>query len=208
MRKFVVWSIVSFVVLAQAALAEDKKKEKPKADEDGWITIFDGKTLDGWKANEREDSWKVEDDAIVGRGEVSHLFYMEEEYEDLEFQAEVKLNKGGNSGMYFRTAFSKGFPKGYEAQVNNSHKDPKRTGSLYNFVDVKETLIEDDTWWTQHITCVGNKITIKVNDKMVVDYTDKENTYKKGYLALQQHDPGSVVHYRKLKVKPLEKGKK
>ena len=92
---------------------------------------------------------------------------MEHECENCEFKAEVKINHGGNSGMYFRAAFGPGFPKGYEAQVNNSHTDPVTTGSLYNFPNVMETLIPDDTWWTQHIIANGNHIIIKVNDKVV-----------------------------------------
>jgi hypothetical protein len=168
-----------------------------------WKRIFDGKTLKGWKANENPHSWTVEDGAIVGRGERSHLFYMEEECENCEFKAEVWINKGGNSGMYFRAQFGPGWPKGYEAQVNNSHKDWRRTGSLYGIVDVKEQLVPDETWWTQHIIADGNHIIIKVNDKVVVDYVDPKNTYTKGYLALQQHDPGTVVKYRNIMMRHL-----
>lgn len=171
--------------------------------EEGWKRIFDGKTLKGWKANENPESWTVEDGAIVGRGQRSHLFYMEEECENCEFKATVKLNKGGNSGMYFRAQFEPGWPKGYEAQVNNSSKDWRRTGSLYGIVDVKEQLVPDDTWWTQHIIADGNHIIIKVNDKVVVDYVDPQNRYTKGYLALQQHDPGSVVYYKDIMMRKL-----
>jgi hypothetical protein len=170
---------------------------------DGWIKIFDGKSLQGWKASERPENWKVEDGAITGQGDRSHLFYMEQECENCEFKAEIKLNKGGNSGMYFRTKFMEGWPDGYEAQVNNSHKDWRRTGSLYRFFDIKEQLVPDDTWWTQHIIAQGNHIIVKVNGKTVVDYRDEKNTYTKGYLALQQHDPGSRVQYRNLMMKKL-----
>ncbi|MCW5982784.1 MAG: DUF1080 domain-containing protein [Bryobacteraceae bacterium] len=169
-----------------------------------WITMFNGKNLDGWKASERPESWKVEDGAIVGRGEVSHLFYMERQCGDCEFMAEVKIADKANSGMYFRTAFGPGFPKGYEAQVNSTHTDWKRTGSLYDFVNVKEQLVPPDTWFTQHIIAKGNHIVIKVNGKTTVDFVDEKNTYTKGYLALQQHDPKSVVYYRNLKMKPLD----
>lgn len=191
--------MLSVALCGGAALAADG----PKPDSDGWISLFDGVRLTDWEASERPNNWSVEDGCIVGRGSRSHLFYMGQEFTNFEYQAEVKLNKGGNSGMYFRTAFGGGWPKGYEAQVNNSHTDPKRTGTLYYFVEVTKTLVPDDTWWTQKIKCVGNKITIQVNGETVVDYTDEKNTYTKGYLALQQHDPGSVVHYRKLKIKPL-----
>ena len=185
--------LCTFLFAAAAAPAADA----------GWIRMFDGKTLEGWKANDNPESWTVKDGAIVGDGERSHLFYMKQECENCEFKAMVKLNHGGNSGMYFRTAWGPGFPKGYEAQVNNTHPDWRRTGSLYHLSDVKEQLVPDDTWWTQHIIVNGNHVVIQVNDKTVVDYVDQNNTYKKGYLALQQHNKGSVVEYKDLMMKLL-----
>lgn len=193
----VVLALCSWVTCASLAFAAETNS-------DGYIVLFDGKSLAGWKASESADSWRVEDGNIVGSGAVSHLFYMEREFKDVEFKADIKLAAGSNSGMYFRAAFTPGWPKGYEAQVNNSHRDPKRTGSLYNFVNVTEQLIADDTWWTQTITARGNHIVIRVNDQVVVDYTDEKNTYTSGYLALQQHDPKSVVRYKNLLAKPLD----
>lgn len=198
MKRSSALAAVLLLLTATVCWADEKK------DDDGWIRIFDGETLDGWKASEKPENWTVEDGAITGRGTRSHLFYMEREFENLEFKADVKINKGGNSGMYFRTKFGPGWPNGYEAQVNNSGRDPKRTGSLYNFVDVREQLVPDDTWWTQHITVNGNRIVIKVNDEVVVDFVDEKGTHKKGYVALQQHDPGTVVQYKNLMVRPLD----
>src|SRR5215831_11732705 len=179
----------------------------PQPGKDGWISMFDGKTLNGWKANENPDSWKVVDGAIRGDGPASHLFWMAQECDNCEFRAEVRLNHSGNSGMYFRTAFGPGFPKGYEAQVENTSPDPQKTGSLYGIARVTEQLIQDDTWWTQHIIARGNHIIIKVNDKVAVDTVDERNRYTKGYLALQQHNQGSVVAYRNLMMRPLPDGK-
>ena len=170
---------------------------------EGWVRMFDGKSLAGWKAAERPRNWSVEDGVIVGRGERSHLFYMTGQCRDCEFKADVKINDGGNSGMYFRVGFEPGWPKGYEAQVNSTHTDPRRTGSLWDIKDIKEQLVSPDTWWSQHVIVKGNRIVIKVNDKVVVDYTDEENRYTEGYLALQQHDPGSVVHYKNVMMRPL-----
>ncbi len=169
----------------------------------GWVSMFDGKTLDGWKAGDNAASWTVKDGKIVGDGERSHLFYMLHECGNCEFKAEVKINHGGNSGMYFRAAFGPEWPAGYEAQVNNTHSDWRRTGSLYRFADIKEQLIPDDTWWTQDVLANGNHIIIKVNDKVVVDYVDEKNTYTKGHLALQQHNKGSVVEFKDLMMRPL-----
>ena len=167
--------------------------------------MFDGKTLDGWKANQHPESWTARNGSIVGDGEMSHLFWMAEECDNCEFKAQVRINHGGNSGMYFRAKFMPGWPQGYEAQVNNTHTDWKRTGSLYNFVNIREQLIPDDTWWEQDVIADGNHIVIKVNGKTVVDYVDEKNTYTKGYLALQQHNKGSVVEFKDLMYRPLPK---
>jgi len=197
---------VSLVFIAAALLLVWNLPATPQAaaGKDGWISMFDGKTLDGWRANERPESWTVRDGAITGDGEASHLFYMGQECGDCEFKAEVKIGHEGNSGMYFRTAFGPGFPKGYEAQVNSSHKDPVRTGSLYSHHKVLETLIPDDVWGTQHIIAKGNHIIIKVNDKVTTDYVDEANKFTKGYFALQQHNKGSVVQYRNLMFRPIK----
>jgi hypothetical protein len=196
------FAATSLAVLACLALAQSA----PVPGKEGWISMFDGKTLDGWKANERPDSWKAVDGAIVGDGPASHLFWMGHECENCEFRADVKLNHSGNSGMYFRAAMGPGFPKGYEAQVENTSPDPQKTGSLYNICKVTEQLIQDDTWWTQDIIVRGNHVVIKINDKVVTDCTDPQNRYTKGYLALQQHNAGSVVRYRNLLMRPLPAG--
>ncbi len=195
--------LAAVLALAIAAAPGAAKKKEKKSKEKPWISMFDGKTLAGWEANESPESWTAVDGAIQGKGAKSHLFWKVRECTDCEFKAEISLAKGSNSGMYFRTAWGPGFPKGYEAQVNNSHRDPKRTGSLYNFVNVFEQLVGDDTWWTQHILVKGNHITIKVNDKTVVDFTDEKNSFTQGFLALQQHDPNSVVRYKNLMFRPI-----
>lgn len=173
------------------------------AQENGWIKMFDGKTLNGWKANENPESWNVKDGTIVGDGERSHLFWMDRECKNCEFKADVKISDRGNSGMLFRAAFGPGFPKGYEAQVNSTHKDPVRTGSLYNFVKIYDELVTPDTWFNQHIIAQGNHIIIEVNDKKVVDFVDEKNTFTNGRLVLQQHNKGSVVTFKNLMMKPL-----
>ncbi len=171
-------------------------------DAEGWYALFDGKTLSGWLTFDPH-AWKVTPEGMIeGTGPRSHLF-SPGTYRNMEFRAEIKLNHKGNSGMYFRTALGEGWPSGYESQVENTSPDPQRTGSLYNFVKIGKQLVDDDTWWTQHIVAIGNRIIIKVNDEIVVDFVDEKNTYTQGHLALQQHDPGSVVLYKNVAVKPL-----
>ncbi|MGV3774131.1 MAG: 3-keto-disaccharide hydrolase [Verrucomicrobiales bacterium] len=167
----------------------------------GWTNLFDGKTLSNWTQPTKGD-WAIVDGMVVGKGRMSHIF-SPNTYTNVEFKADIKLNNKGNSGMYFRAAHGTGWPKGYEAQVENTSPDPQKTGSLYNFSKIGEQLIEDDTWWNQHIIAIGNRIIIKVNGKVVTDFVDEKNTFKSGHLALQQHDPGSVVHYKNLMVRAL-----
>ena len=188
-----------FIALALVPVAGFGQPAKPGK----WIQMFDGTTLAGWEANDNPGSWTAKNGTIVGDGDRSHLFYKKEVCENCEFKAEVRLNHAGNSGMYFRAEFVPGWPKGYEAQVDNTHPDPVRTGSLYGFVKVFDQLVQDDTWWTQEITAVGNHITIKINGKVTVDFVDEKNSFTKGYLALQQHNKGSVVEYKNLMMRHL-----
>ncbi|MDB6016583.1 MAG: hypothetical protein JWR19_1072 [Pedosphaera sp.] len=177
-------------------------KPLPEApDAKGWITLLDGKTLSGWTAP-NPGQWEIKEGVLVGQGPTSHLF-SPNTYTNLEFKSEVKLNHSGNSGMYIRAALGEGWPKGYEAQVENTSPDKQRTGSLYNFHRVDEQLIQDDIWWTQHVIAIGNRIIIKVNDKIVTDFIDEKNTFMAGHLAFQQHNPGSVVEFRNPVVKRL-----
>jgi hypothetical protein len=196
MHKFALSSCFAFAVVAGSVARG----------EEGWVSLFNGKDLTGWKANEHPENWSVKDGAIHGHGPVSHLYYLEREFENFHYKAEVKLPHGSNSGMYFRTNYvEKGFPKIYEAQLNNTYaRDPKRTGSLYNFVNVEEQLVQDDTWFTQEVIAEGNHIIIKVNGKTVVDFVDEKKTHMKGYFAFQQHDPGSSVEIKNVMVKELK----
>jgi len=192
---------LSASVLTVSAQTDAGKPVLEKPNKKGWIKLFDGKTLSGWTGMDN-GKWEVQDGVLIGTGPMGHLF-SPNQYTNLEFKVEAKLNPKGNSGMYFRAEKSGGWPKGYEAQVQNSSPDPQKSGTLYNFHKVGEQLVQDDTWWTQHVIAIGNRIIIKVNDKIVTDFVDEKNTFKSGHLAFQQHDPGSKVEYRKVMVKRL-----
>ena len=131
------------------------------------------------------------------------------DYVDFQYRVEAQINDKGNSGQYFRTQFGKGFPKGYEAQINATHGDKVRTGSLYGFKDclIFEAPHKPDEWFIQEVTAVGNHIIIKVNGKVTVDFKDPKNTHTKGHFAIQQHDPGSHVMVKKIEVKELPPSK-
>lgn len=184
-----------------------------------WISLFDGKTLDGWKVGNNASSFSVDSGHIVVKGPTAHLFYdgpvENHVFKNFEFKAEVMTQPGANSGIYFHTVFQQGgWPaKGYEVQVNNSQSDWRRTGSLYGIQDIKEVYVKDREWFTEYVKVQGKRIIIKINDKTVVDYTEPEQLQRgkgqeerkisSGTFALQAHDPNSVIYYRNIKVRPL-----
>jgi hypothetical protein len=180
--------------------AEEKKDDK------GWVQLFNGKDLTGWKVHPKDKaSWKVEDGILVGSGPVGHLYSERGDYKNFHYRIEAMINDRGNSGQYFRTQYGPGFPKGYEAQINSTHRDPQRTGSLYAIVKNFKQLHKPNEWFTQEVIAQGDHIIVKVNGETVVDTRD--DRYTQGHLALQQHDPGSIVKFRKIDVKELPTSK-
>jgi len=191
----------------------------PSGKEKGWVSLFDGKTLDGWKAGANAETFTVENGAIKVNGKVSHLFYdgpvADHDFRNFEFKVEVMTLPGSNSGIYFHTIYQESsWPKkGYEVQVNNSHSDWRRTGGLYAVQDNRELPAKDNEWFTVHIRVQDKRVTVKVNDKLITDYTEPDDVQREenmkgrilssGTFALQGHDPGSTVYYRKVMVKIL-----
>ncbi|MEO6730286.1 MAG: DUF1080 domain-containing protein [Ferruginibacter sp.] len=191
----------------------------PKEYKQEWTPLFDGKSLANWKVGENANTFTVENGAIVANGPVAHLFYdgklNRHNFKNFELKADVMTTSGSNSGIYFHTVYQHaGWPaKGYEAQVNNSHSDWRRTGSLYGIADVKEVTVKDNEWFTEHIIVQGKRIQIKINDKTVSEYTEPENLLRtsadslrklsSGTFALQGHDPKSKVFFKNIVVKIL-----
>jgi hypothetical protein len=185
-----------------------------------WISLFDGKSLKDWKVGANAGTFKVEDGKIVANGETAHLFYdgdvQNHNFKNFEFKADVMTFPGSNSGIYFHTVYQdSSWPaKGYEVQVNNSHTDWRRTGSLYAVEDVKEVFMKDNEWFTEYFKVQGKRVIIKLNDKTVVDYTEPDNVQRpaewagrvlsSGTFALQGHDPKSKVYFKNIMVKPLD----
>ena len=83
------------------------------------------------------------------------LYSPKGDYKNFRFRAEVKINDHGNSGMYFRCPTNDGdFSKGYEAQIDSTHRDPIRTGSIYGFLHIYKQIVPPDTWFTYEVECV------------------------------------------------------
>ena len=214
---------LSHVVLAILCIAVSGAANA--ADKDGWISLFDGKTLNGWKSSENAATFSVDKGQIVVHDPRAHLFYVGDvhnaDFKNFEFQAEVLARPGANSGIFFHTEFKDNdWPeKGFEVQVDNSqpehdgYLENKKTGSLYGVRNVYKTMAQDDKWFTMNITVHGKHVQVRVDKVLLVDYTEPENTLaassnyncviSHGTFALQGHDPKSETHYRNIRVKPL-----
>lgn len=195
-------AILLFITLSS------QKSETLKKDE--WISLFDGKTFNGWKAAEHPNTFSIKDGMIVVHGDRAHLFYegavQDHNFKNFEFKVDVMTKPGSNSGIFIHTTYQEeGWPsKGYEIQVNNTHTDWRKTGSIYAIQDVKEAPAKDNEWFTEQITVQGKKITVKVNGKVINEYTEGDNgRLSSGTFALQGHDPNSEVFYKNVMVKPL-----
>ncbi len=186
-----------------------------EADKDGFISLFDGKSLEGWKVSENPDSFSVKDGLIVAHGPRAHLFYdgkvENHDFTNFHFKADVMTKPGANAGLYIHTKFQpEGWPSiGYEIQVNQTHGDPKKSSGLYGVKDVFEAPAKDNEWYTQEIIVQGKRIITKVNGKTLVDYTEPDDVrggrkLSSGTFAIQAHDPNSVVMFKNIKVKPLK----
>jgi hypothetical protein len=202
------------MITAMAVRAEEGGKTAA-----GFVPLFDGKSLNGWKKSEENPgSLKVEDGMIVVDGPRAHLFYVGDlaPFKNFHFITEVKTTPGSNSGLYFHTRYqAEGWPKyGHECQVNVTHTDPKRTSSLYGVVNIPDPPVKDNEWYTQEIVVEGHRVRLILNGQTMVDYTEPadkpaeseqfERRLGEGTFAIQAHDPDSKVYFRNMRVKKLD----
>ena len=195
---------------------------------DEWQTLFNGKDLTGWRANVMPEAFTVVDGAIRVNApkESAHLFYVGalkegfEKFKNFELELTCRSEPDSNSGVFIHTDMTTRdkalhLGKGYEIQLNSSEKEKRKTGSLYAVVDLDKSPVDESKWFTVRITVEGKRITIKLNDKQVVDYTEPEGVQRPaeragrllsadgGGIALQAHDPKSVFYFKDIRVKRL-----
>ncbi|MBZ5585389.1 MAG: DUF1080 domain-containing protein [Acidobacteriia bacterium] len=193
---------------------------------DGWVDLFDGHSLNGWKPSENKNSWKIADGRLAADGPRSHLFYTGPvrgaNFRNFELEVEAMARPLANSGVFFHTAYQEtGFPaKGFEIQISNtyvgegSYRERKKTGSLYAVRNVYSQLVADDQWFKIHALVRGKNIQVRINGVLVVDYTEPtppvippgQHTGRfldRGTFALQCHNQGSRAFFRNVRVRPL-----
>lgn len=210
------------------------------AQEDGFVPLLNSTSLAGWTSTiDLPESFSMRNGVLVVKGGKAHLFYTgpvaNADFKNFELKLRVKTKQGSNSGVYVHTAYqAEGWPKvGFECQVNSTHKDPKKTGSLYGIVNIFAPIETDEpirsrvskkgeifiysdrspsidnVWFDYHITVVDKTITIRVNGVIQSQWTqpdDWDREFKKigsGTIAIQAHDPKSEIHYKDIRIKLL-----
>src|ERR1019366_5810511 len=196
------------------------------AADDGWVELFDGHSLQGWRPSENKASWKVVNGQLAAAEPRSHLFYdgpvKGANFRNFELEVDAMARPGCNSGVYFHTAYQESnFPqKGFEVQIantaggENGYMERKKTGSLYGLRNVYKQFIADDQWFNMHVAVRGKNVQVRLDNMLVVDYTEPTppvipagpetgRFLDHGQFALQGHNPGSVARFRSIRVRPL-----
>jgi len=210
MKKLVLMKLIVAVCCTATFAADNTLTEAEK--QDGWVLLFNGKDFSGWRIDKwNPESFSIEDGAIKCHGKPSMIYYVGKgkEMKDFHFVADVMTKPGANGGIFFHTKYQdRGWPVGHEAQIDNSHTDPVRTGSIYIVAKNLETPAQDSEWFKYEIIVRGKTIETKVDGKTVLTYDESSDVQgsrklSSGTIGIQAHDPRSVVLVKNIKVKPL-----
>ena len=199
--------------------------EKEKAE--GWISLFDGKTLTGWAATGSDEGWTVDDGAILCTVKGGGYLYTLEQYENFVLSVDFKIDTGVNSGIFFRWSdLNDAVHTGIEIQILDTYgrENPGKhdCGAIYELVaPSKQTCKPAGEWNTNAIACNENLTTVELNGEKIAemdvdqwttpgmnpDGTKNKFKYawkdmpRKGHIGLQDH--GGKVWFRNIKLKPL-----
>ena len=197
---------------------------------EGWLELFNGKDLAGWKANADPGAFTIVDGTLKAHAthpkNRGHLFYTGthadglETFTNFELEAVVRGEPDSNSGIFFHTDMETRdgvlhLKNGYEVQLNSSAKEKRKTGSLYDVVDLTASPIDDTQWFTVRIRVEAKRIQVWLNDARVVEYAEPENVERSpqrvgrviraegGAIALQAHDDRSTFYFKSIRIRRL-----
>jgi len=196
------------------------------ASNDGWVDLFNGRNLEGWKSGGSRDSWMVDGGLLSGGGAASHLFYngpvRGARFRNFELEIDAMARPLCNAGIYFHTAYQEGaFPKkGLKVHISSTsaRRDERhgwyKTGSLCGLRGIYKQFVPDNQWYKLRLSVRGKNIQVRLNDLLLVDYTeptppvlprgaDGRLHLDGGTFALESDGEESVVPFRKVRVRPL-----
>ena len=193
----------------------------------GWISLFDGETLNGWGATGKEEGWAVDDGAILCTVKGGNMLYSEEQFDNFVLSLEYMSEPTVNSGIFIRWAdLQRPVQTGLEIQILDTHgKEPATKhccGALYDALEPTRNVCKPAGEWNEMIiTCDGSLVAVEMNGEEIVRAdldewdTPHENPDgsrnkfgialkdfpRKGHIGLQDH--GGKLWFRNIKVKLL-----
>jgi len=169
------------------------------------ISLFDGETLFGWRANEGGANWSVKDGTITADEGPSDLLCTSVPFADYELDLEFRMAPGGNSGVFLRTDAKPGnvATQCFEVNIVDEHPQGFTTGAIVGRKKTVEPIQgSSDDWRTFHIKANGPHIVITLDGKEVLDYTDEAEVPRlSGLIGLQKNQ--GKIEFRNITLKPL-----
>ena len=208
MRRWLVALIFGFLMITRAWAQAPAGK--------GWVSLFNGKDLSGWKNNGQE-KWVVDDGALLGESTVGHYSYLttEKTYSDFALQLKFKPESSGNSGVFTRSRIYGDSPKtGPDIEGMQIEVDPTRhTGGIYESghrgwvampLPACESAVKPHDWNDLEIAEEGRHIVTRLNGVQCVDFMDMDQHFTEGIIGLQLHTGGGVkIRYKDIYIKKL-----
>jgi len=190
-------------VAPEFALTNPAPVPGPEQAAEGWISLFDGQTLFGWESNNKEINWSVKDGVIEADSEGMGILATTSPFADFELICEFKIEPGGNSGVFLRTAPD---PQNaavdcYELNICDSHEKFK-TGGLVDRTPPLQDINSEDGWKTFHVVAQGNHIKAELNGTKLLDFQDEsEHQLAQGRIGLQKNS--GKIQFREVLIRPI-----
>jgi hypothetical protein len=177
--------------------------DRPRAAE-GWISLFDGHSLMGWRRHDDGADWQVVDGVITAAEGPIDLLCTAVPFANYELEIDFRMAAGGNSGVFLRTDDRPGKVDVdcYELNIADSHPQGFTTGALVGRKATEQPIVGSGEWKTFHVTAEGNRFTVYLDGNLVLDYTDASATPRaSGLIGLQKN--AGKVEFRNIFLKPL-----
>jgi hypothetical protein len=202
--------LLSLCLFLIAGPSPDGRAEKSVPGEPGFMYLYKaGDPLkQGWSQVGPGTVKEEADGVLVTDGGMGMLWYEKAPFTDFTLRLEYKLSKAdNNSGVFVRFPDKVTDPwdavkAGYEIQICDGADPEHRTGAVYSFKgpDKAPPTKPVGEWNSYEIKVKGQEYTISLNGEVVNHYTGSRG--KSGYIGLQNHDKGSVVRFRNIRIQP------
>ncbi len=171
---------------------------------EGWISLFDGQSLMGWRRHDDGADWQVADGVITASDGPVDLLCTSVPFANYELKLDFRMEAGGNSGVFLRTDARPGKVDVdcFELNIADSQPQGYTTGAFVGRKATEQPIPGSGGWKTFHVTAQGNRFTVYLDGDLVLEYTDESPTYRQSGLIGLQKNAGKI-EFRNIHLKPL-----